>query len=130
MEVCVEVLKRIVQSPVHMRESSFTTQVSFRIYIPSQGSQVRPSAGQVYADFSCTLIGMLSMYCKVDIKVCYQINACYPMTSMMGVSILRKIELCGHGSCAGLLITQIGHELTLFPYSNTNVPVVRLTLLP
>lgn len=71
------------------RESSFTTQVSFSIYIPSQGSQAQPSAGQVevqrktpqrsdcaiypeptpynqthteYADFLCPLTGMKSAY--------------------------------------------------------------------
>lgn len=47
MEVCVDVWKRRVQSSVRKRESSFITQVSFTIYIPSQGSQARPSVGQV-----------------------------------------------------------------------------------
>lgn len=58
----------------------------------------------------------------------YKINAYYPKTPMMGVPILRKIEICGHRTCVGLLITKPGPELTLFLSSNTNFPVVRLSL--
>lgn len=154
MEVCVEVLKRRVPSPSQEREVFHNTGF-FQHLHPLAGLEVWPSAGQVELQrktaqrsdcntypraphlkprptwntqtFHALLLGWHPYFCRMHIKVRYQINACYPMTPMMGDSILRKNELCGHRSCAGLPHnSDIGTILTLFPSSNTNVLVVRV----
>lgn len=44
------------------------------------------------------------------------------MTPMMVVPMLRKIGFCGHMTCVGLLMTQPGPELTLFPLLSHKCP--------